>query len=671
MTNIHLTALPAKLLRIVSSLTTLAVFTTALPQAMYANREGECESDIRDVNPGPGSLKRIRPVEPTGLANYVQNRQSAIILGKALFWDMQVGSDGIQSCGTCHFRAGADPRSKGQLAPGGLNNTRNIIDVGGNNYQLNASDFPLTKFANPTDRKSQMLRTSDDIVTSAGVHSMNFQSATPGAEQDNGTLRPDPVFHVAGVNVRRAEPRNTPTMINAAFSRRTFWDGRADHIFNGVNPFGVRDPNARVLKATNRDVIEQVKVRIDNAALASQAVGPPTSDLEMSFFDRPLRDVGRRLLAATPLAKQEVDEDDSVLGLVSNGKYTSNKKGLLGKYLNYVQVAFKREWWDSSKIVSIGPNNSLTFMSNPGRALAANEYTMAEYNFSLFLGLAIQLYEMTLISDDAPIDRFFDGNTRAISDSAKRGLDVFKANACAGCHSGAEFTNSSVRILLGAEGEPAEIIERMPTGNCNIGLYDQSFYNIGVRPYWEDLGIGNNDPFGNPLAIAKVLTMPPGQVPSQELLTISYPNIVPGGPRIGERTIAQGAFKVPSLRNIELTAPYFHNGGHATLRQAVEFYNRGGDFRDTNVEFVDLEIGKLNLTEQQIDDVVEFMKTLTDERVRRAAAPFDHPQLFVPNGADGDTRTVRVGPNGVARDVLVEIKATGRDGGPVLKGFLE
>lgn len=165
--------------------------------------------------------------------------------------------------------------------------------------------------------------------------------------------------------------------------------------------------------------------------------------------------------------------------------------------------------------------------------------------------------------------------------------------------------------------------------------------------------------------------MPPGQVPSQELLTLSYPNIVPGGPQIGERTIEKGAFKVPSLRNIALTAPYFHNGGQATLKQALQFYNRGGDFRDTNVEFVDLEIGKLNLSDADLDAVEEFLETLTDERVIKAAAPFDHPQLFVPDGADGDHRSVKVASDGSAKDKLIEIKAVGRKGGSELKGFLE
>ncbi len=670
MKDIRLTSLPISLLRVVSCATTLALFTTAMPQATFA-REGECGDGVRDVNPGPGSLKTIRPFEPTGLSDYVQSRESAIVLGKALFWDMQVGSDGIQSCGSCHFRAGADPRTKGQAAPGGANNTRTVVDLGGNNSQLTQDMFPLHKLADHTNRNSAVIRDSDDVVSSQGVQSFDYKSTTAGAQQDVGTLKTDTVFNVAGINVRRIPNRNTPTVINAAFNRRVFWDGRADHIFNGVNPFGVRDPNASVLKATNRDVIEPVKIRINNAALASQAVGPPTNDVEMSFINRPFRDVGRRLLAATPLVKQEVAEDDSVLGVVSNSKWSNGKNGLLGKYLNYVQVAFKKEWWDSSKIVVVGPNNAVSFKAAVNGPLAANEYTMAEYNFSLFFGLAIQLYEMTLISDDAPIDRFFDGNTRAISDKAKRGMATFQANSCAGCHSGAEFTNSSNRILNGANGEPAEIIERMHTGNCQIGLYDQSFYNIGVRPWYEDLGIGNKDPFGNPLSIAVALTTPPGQIPSQELLTIAYPNIVEGGPQIGERTIARGAFKVPSLRNIELTAPYFHNGGQATLKQAVQFYNRGGDFRDLNIDMVDFEIGKLGLTDEQIDEVVEFLKTLTDERVRTAAAPFDHPELLVPNGADGDSHSVRVDTDGAAKDNMLTIPATGRKGGSVLKGFLE
>ena len=255
---------------------------------------------------------------------------------------------------------------------------------------------------------------------------------------------------------------------------------------------------------------------------------------------------------------------------------------------------------------------------------------MIEYNFSLFFGLSVQLYEMTLISDEAPIDRFFEGNTNALTAKELRGIDVFTGDtACAGCHSGAEFTDNSRRILFGAvvEGEqqPAELVERMFNGRCEVVVYDQGTYNLGVRKTEEDLGHGSNDPFGNPLAFIKLLTLPSDQIPAQELLTYPIPNIANPPIGLGERTVTDGTFKVPTLRNLELTAPYFHNGGQRTIRQVVEFYNRGGDFREHNVQNIDFEIGKLNLTEQEIDDLVAFLgRPLTDPRVVRQRAPFDH-----------------------------------------------
>ena len=109
-------------------------------------REGTCELAgelFPDTNPGPGTLKEIPVPEPTNLGTYVRNRNAAIALGKALFWDMQVGSDGVQACGSCHFRGGADPRSINQANPGGADNPDPTIDLGGPNSQLRPSDFPL------------------------------------------------------------------------------------------------------------------------------------------------------------------------------------------------------------------------------------------------------------------------------------------------------------------------------------------------------------------------------------------------------------------------------------------------------------------------------------------------------------------------------------------------
>ena len=233
-------------------------------------REGACElADelFPDTNPGPGTLKQIPVPEPTDLDAYVRNRDVAVALGKAFFWNMQVGSDGVQACASCHFRGGADPRSINQLNPGGADNPNPIIHLGGPNHQLLASDFPLHKLADATDRQSSVLRDNDDVVSSQGVHLRQFVRATRGAIRDHTVVIPDPVFSIDGINTRRAEPRNTPTVINAAFNLNNFWDRRARHIFNGVSVQGAGDADARVLRATGPNQITPTIVRIDNASL--------------------------------------------------------------------------------------------------------------------------------------------------------------------------------------------------------------------------------------------------------------------------------------------------------------------------------------------------------------------------------------------------------------------
>src|ERR687890_847437 len=64
------------------------------------------------------SLKRIEVPKPANLSTYVRDQNTLIALGKALFWDLQVGSDGKVACATCHFHAGADHRLNNQLSNG-------------------------------------------------------------------------------------------------------------------------------------------------------------------------------------------------------------------------------------------------------------------------------------------------------------------------------------------------------------------------------------------------------------------------------------------------------------------------------------------------------------------------------------------------------------------------
>lgn len=271
-----------------------------------------------------------------------------------------------------------------------------------------------------------------------------------------------------------------------------------------------------------------------------------------------------------------------------------------------------------------------------------------EANFSLFFGLAIQMYEATLISDDAPIDRFAEGDAAALTAAQKQGMALFHGKArCDACHGGAVFTaaaNLNLPENVAAQETNVELAHLgLPK---RVAIYDNGFYNIGVRPIREDLGLGSNDAFGYPLAEARLLKY--GQEKKAALTGKNeYFFVFPT-----DTFEADGFFKAPTLRNVELTAPYFHNGGTLTLEQVVEFYNRGGDFNERGHNPA---VRPLGLTAAERDSLVQFLKALTDERVRFDRAPFDHPQLRIPNG-------VVAGANGTLSEQWVDLPAVGASG---------
>ena len=150
---------------------------------------------------------------------------------------------------------------------------------------------------------------------SQGVFPSAFNGVTAGEPADDQTFATDdPRFKVGDTPVRRTTGRNTPSVINAVFNFRNFWDGRAQNEFNGVSPFGTRDTAARVGEVDASGGVDQVPVSITNASLASQAVGPPGNPVEMSSNGRTLSDIGRKLLSLRPLRTQIVSRSDSVLG---------------------------------------------------------------------------------------------------------------------------------------------------------------------------------------------------------------------------------------------------------------------------------------------------------------------------------------------------------------------
>jgi len=692
------------------------------------------------------SLKTVpNPVFPFGpkgavrddLIAYVANQAAAIQLGKALFWDMQAGSDNKVACATCHFQAGADGRTKNQMNPGANSNWDAYAGIAPN-YAFNSSgnDFPFTVPLN---------RDTDNIAGSQGVRLSTFTSiGKTGAEVTVPV--PDPLFHVGTKNVRQVTGKNTPSVINAVFNHRNFFNGRAQFDFNGVTPFGSRD-SVRVWVVDAGGKAAQIDIHIVNASLASQAVGPPLNPVEMSASGRTFPDLGHKLLLLKPLGLQQVSSTDSVLGSIID---TTTGKGLRVSYTSLIQSAFQPKWWNASKRVTIG----------------SNTYTMMEANFSLFWGLSIMMYEATLVANDSPIDQYLDSgrtNTAALDQAAARvqadyqaavpgntltaadilkGLDLFEQPVapppsfpvpgpgfgvgCSGCHVGAELTSASIRNLTGPGVEAGDAafknagfdlrMERMfmnlswtppgplspvpfgadaitfnpssyavnvtdiagvqqsPPISLPSATYDSGWYNLGVRPTADDLGVGAKDPFGLPLSWTELFqTLAPGQIavpgnglgcpgagnatfPNTILNASGFP-LLSGPLQANEPTDVAGTFKVASLRNVELNGPYFHNGGKSTLAQVVNFYDDGGDFANATKAPA---IVPLMLGQDQANSLVAFLLALTDERVRWQQAPFDHPQLIVPNG-----------DNPAGTDSLLVIPAVGASGAPTpLQRFL-
>jgi cytochrome c peroxidase len=533
---------------------------------------------------GLGSLKTVtRPAVPD-LERYVRDRQALLVLGKALFWDMQVGSDGRTACGTCHFHAGSDHRTQNQFS-----NPNGPFEA---NHQQVLEDFPFRVFSDTNDNRSSILRDSGQRSGSAGIVRRVFSGMTDdGCEEGTDSLDA-PAFRIGNLNIRQVTPRNTPSVINAVFNVRNFLDGRASDIFTGRTPFGDSDPRPNALAVSNGQLVPEM-VRMTNSSLASQAVAPPMNTVEMSYEGRTWPILGKKLLSARPLAAQNVASDDSVLGNYANTRGPGLDPSY--SYLSLVHTAFQPAYWDSTQ-----PVDEMGRLTEGG--LAA-QFTIAEYNFPLFFGLAIQEYESTLIADDSRFDQFAEGKRDALTNQENSGFLVLQTGAfCQFCHSGPEMTNAGFTFAA-AKGSINPVLTGTP-GSLRILLSDTGFFHTGVRPSSEDGGLNGLDDFRVPFSLA-----------------------VRGSP--GPVAI-DGVFKVPGLRNVEFTGPYFHNGGQASLEQVVDFYGRGGDFPDPSN--LPVEIIPVPLKPAERADLVAFLKSLSDDRVRFERAPFDHPELCVPIG---------------------------------------
>ncbi len=463
--------------------------------------------------------------DPTALItsnenDYVRDRDAAIALGKAFFWDMQVGSDSVQACASCHFNAGADDRDINQLNPNHVNVTPDLdlevfsnrdtppADPQDNNQAVVATDFPFHRLfdqflvgdpacATPLVLDGQTVcdaanidHTNNDVMSSMGVIFGVFADIPkPGGGADDPTafvqfpegtgnpitltktLAPDlrsdtvdpiPLFQ----DLRRVEPRHTPTFIASAMNFDNFWDGRARHDFNGGSVFGASDPFHHVYACTEihpngrtcREDMVATRQIIRFTSLASLSTGPVLSEFEMSFFGRNWQKVGKKLLqdGVVPLANQLVDPHDSALGPYSNQPGNANpvcsdnkamnnratgKPGLCITYNELIQIAFYPALWVSKDqhvdgapgadpfdgyVLSIAEGDLSETPDSDNNGVEdgledTNKFTQMEANMSLFFGLSVHIWGNVLIPDDSPMDQFFDANPDAFATFGESG----------------------------------------------------------------------------------------------------------------------------------------------------------------------------------------------------------------------------------------------------------
>lgn len=151
---------------------------------------------------------------------------------------------------------------------------------------------------------------------------------------------------------------------------------------------------------------------------------------------------------------------------------------------------------------------------------------------------ALATFQRSLYTPNAPFDQYLRGDTEAISDTAKQGYDLFKAYGCVSCHQGVAVGGNMFQTL---------------------GIFNDYFADRGTPVIEADLGRFN--------------------VTGNEL----------------DRHV----FKVPSLRNIALTAPYFHDGYAATLDEAIKMMGK-------------YQLG-VEMPQEDVDQIMQFLLSLTGE----------------------------------------------------------
>jgi cytochrome c peroxidase len=198
---------------------------------------------------------------------------------------------------------------------------------------------------------------------------------------------------------------------------------------------------------------------------------------------------------------------------------------------------------------------------------------------------AIAAYERTQVSFDSPFDHFTAGDKNAISDSAKRGWELFNTKArCNKCHAPSDQKRDPSYFM------------------------DKDFHNIGI-------GIIRHNVVAEACRAEQEVNS--GNVIDVDRAAIESDMSVLGRFLVTKKEADIASFKTPNLRNVLITAPYFHDGSQATLWDVMDHYNKGDGIKNP---WLDADMQPLALSESEIDDVVAFLVTLTSAQYQEQGA---------------------------------------------------
>jgi cytochrome c peroxidase len=197
------------------------------------------------------------------------------------------------------------------------------------------------------------------------------------------------------------------------------------------------------------------------------------------------------------------------------------------------------------------------------------------------LARAIASYERTQFSFDSPFDHFMAGDANPIADSARRGWKLFNSKECCNkCHALSEDKQDPTYLM------------------------DKDFHNIGIaivrhNVVAEACKAEQQIDSGNLIDVDRAAVQSDMSVLGRFLVTKKEADIA--------------SFKTPGLRNVLVTAQYFHDGSQATLWDVLDHYNKGDGTRDP---WLDQDIEPLALSEAEMDEVVAFLASLTSSQYK-------------------------------------------------------